>query len=444
MKLLNRLILIFSITLLVSSNVAAESFGTTEGTLPNITNIQVYDITGLSANQRETGGNLETEGLNTTLEVRQESATRDYRFEFNVVNDGNQDWTLQSADEMFQNNLNNTWTVEKIWYNISSDYDSGTFSSGRVDWNTTQGGTVSPGQELHAKYNVQISPSTTRVYDQRFEVNDTSNNSGSFTEYDFRLVKIGDTTLAFNDPVNDTTVTQNKTFPVNATISCNNGDCGKITANTRYNESSTVDTLIPENSGTPFHTTSNNLKTCSSFLKTGESCDVTWDVNATGDLQTYHEIDVNISSNFSEISSKNTEDRLLQINAAAIINLSWNKIDFGVIDPGTANTSAPGNDNLAYNISVPQSSNTVDNLWIRATNLTSQQWARYNIRPSNLSYSLTNDVSTETQISDTYSLMDTQLSPGTVLNTFYWLDVPESIYKGEYTGTIYFKANITG
>lgn len=433
-----------SLVILVSSTGAAESFGTTEGTLPNVTNIQIYDITGLSASQRETGGTLEAEGLNTTLEVRQEATTRDYRFEFNIVNNGNQDWTLESADEMFQNGLNNSWTVEKVWYNISSDYDSGTFSSGRLDWNTTQGGTVSSGQELHAKYNVEVSPSTTWVYDQRFEVNDTSNGSGSFTEYEFRLVKIGDMSLTFNDPVNDTTVTQNKTFPVNATVSCNNGDCGKITSNARYNESSTVDTLIPENSGTPFYTTSSNLKTCSNFLRTGENCTVTWDVNATGDLQTYHEIDVNVSSNFSEIASNNTEDRLVQINSAAIINLSWDTIDFGVIDPGTANTSAPGNNNLQYNITVPQNSNTIDNLWIKATNLTSQEWDRYIIRPTNLSYSLSNDVSTENQISDTYTLMDTQLSPGTVLNTFYWLDVPEGIVKGEYFGTIYFKANVTG
>jgi len=340
--------------------------------------------------------------------------------------------------------LNSSWTVNKIWYNISQDYDGGTFSEGEVNWNTSQGGTLDSGETMYAKYLVDIDLAESEFHSQYFLVNDTSNNTGSEDYHELDVNKLGDLNVVLDDPPNDTVVTQNKTFLMNATLSCENGECGEVSASSRYNESSSADTLISENSGSPLHTKSQNTKICGSDLKKGQSCQISWDVNATGNLESYHWLDVNASSSFNDVSNNNSEDHRVQINMAILINTSWTTTDFGLLDPNTNDQPAKGNNNLSYNITVPEESNLVDDLWIKATDLTSELRPKnYSIGAGNISYSFQNDSSTANNISNSYQSIKSDIDPGTILSTFFWIDVPTGIYKGGYNGTMYFKANST-
>lgn len=434
--------LLFLTFIYVSS---ASSFGTgVDEPLPNLTQISVYDVSDLSVSEKETQGSLIDSGINTTLNVNQEQNQREYRFSFQITNEGDSVWEINSSDQLLHEGLNSSWTVNRVWYNISQDYDGGSFSDGQINWNTSKGGILDPGETMYAKYLVETNIDGSEFHPQRFLVNDTSNNTGSEDRHELDLNKLGTLNVNLEDPPNDTVVTQNKTFLVNATVSCENGECGNVDASTRYNQSSTADTLIPENSGTPFHTNQSNYKTCSSDLKKDQSCQVSWDVNATGELESYRWLDVNASSSFNDVSNNDSEDHRVQTNMAILINTSWDTTDFGLLDPGDQDQPAEGNQNLSYNITVPEESNAVDNLWIRATDLVSElQPNSYSIGAGNLSYSFQNDPSTEENISNSYQSIRSNISPGTVLNTFYWLDVPTGIYKGGYNGTIYFKANST-
>jgi len=104
---------------------------------------------------------------------------------------------------------------------------------------------------------------------------------------------------------------------------------------------------------------------------------------------------------------------------AILINTSWDAMDFGLLDPGDQNQPAKGNNNLSYNITVPEESNLVDNLWIKATDLVSELRSdNYSIRAENMSYSFQNDVETSESISNSYQSVKSDINPGTVLNTF--------------------------
>jgi len=440
-----RLFLASILLLLLISVSSASSFGTgVDEPLPNLTQVSVYDVSGLSVSEKETKGPLLDSGINSTLTVNQNQTQREYRFSFKVTNEGDSVWEINDTDSLYHDGLNSSWTVNKVWYNISQDYDGGNFSNGKIQWNTSKGGTLASGETMYAKYLVDISLDSSEFHSQYFLVNDTSNNTGSEDYHELDINKLGNINVVLEDPPNDTVVTQNKTFIMNATISCENGECGEVKASSLYNESSSADTLIPEGSGTPFHTVNQNTKTCSSDLKKDQSCQISWDVNATGALESYHWVDINSSSSFNDISNNDSEDHKVQINMAILINTSWDTADFGLLDPGDQDQPGKGNSDLSYNVTVPEESNLVDDLWIRATDLTSElQPDNYSIGAGNLSYSFQNDSSTSSNISNSYQSIKSDISPGTVLNTFFWIDVPTGIYKGGYNGTMYFKANST-
>ncbi|MFB6145127.1 MAG: hypothetical protein ABEJ99_01330 [Candidatus Nanohaloarchaea archaeon] len=439
-----RVSFIFAALLLATALASAQSFGSTSDPLPNVTNISVYDVTGLSTSGKDTAGKLVDYGLNTTFRIDQKSSNKEYRVQFKIVNDGNQAWNINGSDEMYHAGLNSTWTVNKIWYNTSQSLNGGTFQNGRVTWDTGNGGTVSPGGTMYAKYLVTPSLPDSQFFNLNFTVNHTSNDSGSYDLHDLDINKLGYLNMTINDPPNDTVLTQNKTFVMNASITCLDGECGKVDGYPRYNKSAaTADTMIPSGSGTPFYTETQSTQECSPDLLKGDTCTMSWSVNATGALSSYHLLDIRANSSYSKISGNDTEDHLAQINMAILINVTWNTVDFGVLNPGTTDQPAQNNSDLLYNVSVPQESNTVDDLWIRSTNLTSDQGWNYNISAVNVSHSFTNDPATALNLSNSFTHIKSNISPGDVLTNFFWLDVPKGIYKGGYSGSIYFKGNST-
>lgn len=427
-----------------------DAFGTGNGEpLPNVTSIEIYDVTNTANKQTE--GTLVASGLNSTLNIDQQDREREYRVEFKIRNDGNQDWVLENSDELSHSGLNSSWSVGQVWYNLSNRKIGGTFSSGTVTWDTNLGGTLQNqdgNDTMWAKYLVNISTKQSRVYDQYFEVNDTSDNAGSTDRHKLNITKYGFLDVVLETPPATVTVQQNKTFVVNASVYCRNGKCGTVKVSTRYNESSTADTLIPEGSGTPFHTNNTNTNTCGTLGK-DERCFYAWDVNATGPLKSVHLVDANASSSYSMVPANNSEDSEVTINQAILIDIAWNTVDFGVLDPGMTDQPASGNSDLRYNITIEENSLTVDNLWVRGEDLVTDGWknpstgSNYSIPVQNISYSSVNDISTETSLLGKYQRIGTSIQPGTNHTTFYWIDVPLGIKTSTYEGNIYFKANGT-
>jgi len=411
---------------------------------PNVTDIRVYDVSNTS--NEETGGKLVDSGLNSTLNLTLRD-NRKYRFEFKMVNDGLLNWEIQDQDELFHDGLNATWSFDRAWYNISQDYDGGSFTNGKVTWDTSQGGTLIPDETMYAKYLINVTPNKTEKYGLRFEANDTSENSGSFDQHTLNVTKLGKLNSSLSTPPSGTTTTvcRYEEFNVNATVGCENGVCGDVKGSLRYNSSNTVDTLMPENSGTPFHTVGSNLKIAENNMDRDQAVNISWTVNATGEIGKTYLIDANFSSNYNKISPNNTEDAELFSAESLRADFTQNKVDFGVLDPGTNDNPAVGNSDNRYNVTIRSCGSNV-NVYTSSTNLTPEGWGKqnYSIEAENVSYSTQNDISSETKYSTDYSLLESGVSSGTNLTTFYWIDIPEGIKSSEYKGTISYKINLTG
>lgn len=431
-KPLARAAAILLLLALISSSAAAQSL--------ELQNISVYNVTAATGEDRYTGGEFLASGTNTTFLVNQTRDREDYRFTFRVSNSG-ADWTIQGEDILFHENLSTSWSINRTWYNASgTEYEGGSFSNGRISWDTSQGGTLNSGDSLYAKYIVEVDQQQSARFDQRFLANDTSENNWTQDEHVLDLNRLGHLNLILEEPPNETVLTQNKTFVVNSTIECIGGECSDVTATPRYNTSSTPDTVMPEMDGEPFHTLNANTGSCT--LLAGENCFVSWEVNATAADSTSHLIDVNASSSYSEIEEEDSADAEVDVRQVVMMNLSWDATDFGLLDPGDRQKPAIGNDNLTYNVSILENSNEAD-IWIKGEDLISQEDSNYRIGIENMNYSLENLQSSSEPVQQSYSLLKGGIGAGNVLNTFYWLDVPTGIIKGDYKGSITFKANIS-
>lgn len=419
--------------------------------IPNVTSLEIYRVNGLSPQEKETDGELFDSGLNKTFDVNQ-TKVRQYRFEFRIENDGRRDWDIQEEDTLYHEGINASWPVEKIWYNLSTgDFDGGQVTDRRVSWDTSQGGILEDDNDndtMYAKYLVNITDQESRFYDQEFRVNDTSENAGSFDFHRIDFKKLGLINLSISKPVDQTTLPKGITFVMNASINCIEGYCGEVNVTNRYNSSSVPDIIVPEDTGKPFYTTRKSPKRNCGVLDDDAQCNVNWTINTTGDIRTSKLLDVNGSSNLTNVQDNSSENVEVSINQPVLVELDWNVLDFGVLDPGETNKSALGNDNLDYNISVKGGLDT-DNLWIRATDMLTDGWRnpttneQYRIDANNLSFGLENDISGAEELTNKYSLVRQGVSSGTVLNTFYWINVPQGIKSTEYTGNLYFKANAT-
>ncbi len=421
-----------------------DAFGVGEAkTLPNVTKMSIYDVTGLTPAEKEVGGTLVQQGLNETFDLGHQDG-RQYRFQFRVENEGDGDWALLDEDELFHDGLNESWTVPKIWYNISRDYDGGSFSNGNVTWDTSSGGVLSPNgtnSTMYAKYLVNITENESRLYSQHFYINDTSESTGSEDYHLLNITKYGFLDVDLTEPPSSLTVCRNEVFTVNTTVNCKGGKCGDVSTSTRYNSSGpAADTLIPENSGTPFHVDGPNTGLCGT-LGRGDSCFTSWDVNASGSLGPYS-IDSNASSSLDRFTGNDSSDALLNIETALYSTFFPGEVDFGLLDPGQLDNAAPGNANHEYNLSVEGCVSNADT-WIKGSELDTGGYGNYSIHENNVSYALENDISNETELTANYTQLKTSVSSGTNVTTFYWIDIPEGIKAAEYTGTLFFKVNTT-
>ncbi len=444
-------LLAFSLASLISLG-GAQTFGDpATGPLPNVTELNVYDVT--DAEDRRYGGELVAEAvLNSSFSLKFEEYSL-YRFEFNIANNGSSEWNISGSDTLRHSGLNDTWNVEDIFYTISDTRSGGRFSSGTLNWNTSEEGSLETSGEnstMKASYVINVSGMSSD-YNLTFQVSDASSNSGSRDSHNLSVKNLGVLNVSIIGPPNDTVLQSNKSFDISGRVQCLEGVCGGVNLSARYNDSgSSAETLIPRNSGTPFHTLGantfplNTLEDCSSYLGREESCDVDISVNSTGRLDTEHLLDVNASSNITEVESNDSEDRLVTIRSIILMDLSWGTTQFEPAGPGSEEVPAMGNDDFKYNITITEQSNSADNLFARATPLTSEANPSYAIEPGNITLSLDQNPSEEdTRLSESFREIDVgrDLDPGSLIQTFFFLNVPPGIAAGDYNGTMMFKAN---
>ncbi|MEM5829347.1 MAG: hypothetical protein QW040_00090 [Candidatus Aenigmatarchaeota archaeon] len=238
-------------------------------------------------------------------------------------------------------------------------------------------------------------------------------------------------------------VIQNSSFLVNATVFCRNAPCGNIYGTLLYNLSSSYpDTPINTSYGDkPFFVNESPayaIKPCpNNPLNANDFCNLTWVVNASGEISTDWKIGVYFNSSYTEVQPNSTSNATLSIVSCTVdFSLSWSSIDFGELLPNTHNNSAPGNANNVYNITVNPGSCNLD-LYIRGTDLINSTFGSVikvgNISWSNISSNLQDGYF---QLTETNSVIKLNVPEKTNITTWYWLSVPP-VYAGFYTGTIY-------
>lgn len=327
--------------------------------------------------------------------------------------------------------------------------------------NTGMNSSVCSGAGFGSGYNI--------VFRANFSTNDTSqtpdlhNLDLDYTE----LIPFMEVDI--KTPYDNTVIGQNRTFVVNATLYCRDSNCGNVNGTVRYNKSSLLpDEAVSTVSGdAPFYIIDSiNTKDCTTNpLTQDEYCSLAWTVNATGNLSSVYEIDVLLESDTTQ--SNNTGDSTIEIGKVLIIGLEFDEVDFGILDPGEQNQPAENNI-YGYNISVDVSSNDVENLWIKGTNLTNdnsdsldcdvhEQYNPYEgnttnypclIDVSNVMWGLepTPAPDNKYNLSGTYERVnkDMQAIPaGSYETTYYWISVPYGVYAGPYTGILTFMTNAT-
>ncbi|MCX8178703.1 MAG: hypothetical protein N3D75_02655 [Candidatus Aenigmarchaeota archaeon] len=266
------------------------------------------------------------------------------------------------------------------------------------------------------------------------------NNTAVFEPFEFNTTSSAYLEVRLVKPPGNFNIAQNKTFFVNATVFCREDDCGVVNATIRYNSSSIYpDTPISEvygdvplfiNESIPFST-----KECP-YLSKDQFCNITWIVNASGDLQTSWSIGVLFMSESLENHTKNIS---LSIYDCAIdITLSWNEIEFGEILPNTFGNEALGNSESAYNITL--SSGSCDsNIWIKGTDIIGAGI----IKVGNLTWGLERNYTNSSRMDNVFKLVKENAKQNDVITTFYWIDAP-IIYAGKYSGNVTILANETG
>jgi len=408
---------------------------------PNISEIRVYDV-GDTMDNRE-GGELVEQGLNSSFTLPQYGPA-EYRFEFQVYNNGSRDWEIVSEDLMFEDGLEGSWKVSDIFYELGAVNDGGAFSNGKVSWNMDNGGILDlsgANDTLEANFVLDLDLGDSFTTDNRFKVEDTSEDSGTDAQHKVDWKKLGDLNVSISEPPNDTVVSKNRFFQLNGSVECLEGVCGQVSVSPRYNETFGSFSLIREDSGTAFYTNTSSEKVCGT-LSESEKCDVSWYMNSTGDVESWHKVDLNASSNYTEIPESSSSFSEIQINEMVILNLSWDQTDFGYINPGEEDKPAEGNANKEYNITVGEKSMNVDNIYVKGQDLISVKDDTYSIGITNLT--MTTELSSRNfTVKKDYTKILSDISAGTSINTKYWLDAPLGRTQGAYSGSMTFKANST-
>ncbi len=253
-------------------------------------------------------------------------------------------------------------------------------------------------------------------------------------------------------PSGPTTIQMNTTFTVNATVFCMGiGGCSGVNGTLMHNTTMTeTDEPVNNSAGSrPFyHLNASNPIQClyGAMMNSGDYCNVSWIVNATGDLADYM-IGVKFNSSDQTIKVNYTTNQTITITGEAEQIAIWSpaNISFGNVNPNTLASSNPAvnNANKLYNIT--NRGTVAMQIWIKGTDLYNETF-RKNITVANMTW--TNVSSTYSSancknMSYEYQSVNRSLPINNAnVTTYYWLSVPP-IYAGRYNGTIWICGNKT-
>ncbi len=175
-----------------------------------------------------------------------------------------------------------------------------------------------------------------------------------------------------------TNVEQNKTFNLNSSVSCIGvvgSICGNITINSRYNNSISTMANIDGSSQTPIWTMSPQTQSCN--LNNGEICYVNWLINLTGNIGERVKINVNTTSNLTQVpdnTSQNTTMNIIYIAPGVIIwdssllNLGTTQLNLGELY-SYPNIIPSGNHNSTNVTCISGDCSVITDNWIDGINL---------------------------------------------------------------------------
>lgn len=290
--------------------------------------------------------------------------------------------------------------------------------------------------EINSTYDYNIQENATHIW---FNVTDFDGFGGGSTSYlEVNLVL---PPLSFS-------VGQNQTFDVNATVFCRGGGCDNVTGIVRYNGSSiNPDTLVNTTIGDkPFYvqeSPSLAIKECPTnpLNDSDEFCNITWKINATGDINSEWKIGVLFNASSVLIEENHTSNSTINIFECIVdISLGWSSITFPDLLPSRNANPASENDNNLYNVTVNPGS-CVLNLWIKGSDLENTTLGT-KIGVGNLTWNTVNVYSTSNRMTKDFALLQSNVQANNNITTYYWLDVP-SIYAGRYNGNITILGNLT-
>ena len=418
---------------------------------PVIQEIEVHDVTDFQGENRTNKTNLvdsiSPSNSDDVLNLSNSEDDQQFRYDFKIKNEGDKEWNISQSDELFHEGIDvDNWTVNEstgAFYQI----EAGKLRKGaeivqeRLEWNTSNEGTLESGQNMNASYIFEPNLSQNENYNQTFRAENTDQSSGSEYNHNTSIIlrDPGFLNVTMHEPPEDSRLQLNRTFEVNSTVECLDGECGDVDLSVRYNNSG--DNLkVPETESEPFYTIGSNPKTCQDMTD-GSSCTFNWDVNATGDIGSNYVIDTEANSPISEVDNNQSEGSNVSIDYFLIVSDNRENTTFGAIDPNTTYNPAEGNqERPVHEISVDSYSQPVDELFMQVDNLTSYFIDGYHIGPSNLSYNFVNKTSNSTRATGDADVIKTDIQPGSTVEMFYWLDVPSGVVQDYYNGTIEFAA----
>ncbi len=200
---------------------------------------------------------------------------------------------------------------------------------------------------------------------------------------------------------------------------------------------------IPMNSGTPFYTTSPNPQNSSNLaclqnMKIGDTCNQTWQVNATGNLNTTWEFFTIYKSDSSFVEKNQTN----KVNITIVetlgdfisITIFGYPIDFSNKDPDTTDNPGIGN---PYKVRIDTETTVNVDLYQKGDNFVGNPSV---LGVGNMSWlNLNNSVSSYI-MANNYGNNISNITPARNVSIFYWIDIPQGQTGGNYNTTIFIKA----
>jgi hypothetical protein len=208
----------------------------------------------------------------------------------------------------------------------------------------------------------------------------------------------------------------------------------------RYNSSGgEPNSAVASTSGTPLYIVdlpAQNPQSCGN-LNENQSCILNWTINATGNLNSVWTIDALFDA--TQTASNDTANAPIQISIVLIMSLSTYDLS-ATADPDITVQKVLMDGSPIY-IALNNNSNDAEGLYVKGTNLTGP--AGYNMSVSNMSYYTANLPGFSIPVKESYQSIISSAPAGTNQSSYYWINTPQGVTSGAYTGFIYIMANAT-